>query len=125
MISSAVLGCPLPTCCDGSLKTHTKRLMARMLDSVVHSPAGAYPPPSRPDALAKAALSVGTRGGEYEGRREDALVETTLRAEKEGRLLHLPTLRGWSTLIFAENGDGQSDHPHSPSLSGYQSRYAL
>src|SRR5829696_9622337 len=26
MISSAVLGCPLPTCCDGSLKTHTKRL---------------------------------------------------------------------------------------------------
>jgi hypothetical protein len=66
--------------------------MARMLDSVVWP---GLPPPSRPDALTKEVLFVGTRGGEYEsGRRESTLDNTTLRAEKEGRLLRLPPLRG-------------------------------
>ena|SRR5215218_2218057 len=35
MISSAVLGCPLPTCCDGSLKTHTKRLSYYLIEFVL------------------------------------------------------------------------------------------
>ena len=59
-------------------------------------PAGrGFPPPSRPDALTKEALSVGTREEEYAGGlQEGTLGETTLRAEKEGRLLRLPTLCG-------------------------------
>src|SRR5215204_2864820 len=58
--------------------------MARMLDSVVRP--GLPSPLSRPGTLTKAALSIGTRGGEYDGGlREDILGKTTFRAEKEGR----------------------------------------
>jgi hypothetical protein len=40
-----------------------------MLDSVARP--GLFPPPSRPGTLTKAALSLGTRGGEHEGRLQE------------------------------------------------------